>query len=104
VVQISDPWGPWHPIWSRDSVALVIALDMSNSGRRLAVRRQSHSLAEAVVYDDVILNAVRNTPPAEKMTPVDLPVEYYKAAGGQARKRVLAAGLRLGALQKNVNQ
>jgi hypothetical protein len=66
--------------------------------------KESHDLAEAVVYDDAILNAVRNSPTGEKMTPVDLPVEYYKAAGEQARKRVLAAGLRLGALLKAVNQ
>jgi hypothetical protein len=60
--------------------------------------KESHDLAEAVVYDEVILTAVRNTPPGQKMTPVELPAEYYKAAGEQARKRVLAAGLRLGVL------
>jgi hypothetical protein len=65
--------------------------------------KESHDLAEAVVYDDAILTAVRNSPAGEKMTPVDLPVEYYKAAGEQARKRVLAAGLRLGALLKTLN-
>ena len=32
------------------------------------------------------------------MTPVDLPEEYYKAVGKQARKRVVAAGVRLGVL------
>src|SRR5262245_12645105 len=66
--------------------------------------KESHDLAEAVVYDDALLSAVRNTPPGEKMTPVNLPVEYYKATGEQARKRVLAAGLRLGALLKTLNQ
>jgi hypothetical protein len=65
--------------------------------------KESHDLAEAVVYDDAILNAVRSSQSGEKMTPVELPVEYYKAAGEQARKRVLAAGLRLGALLKTVN-
>ena len=65
--------------------------------------KESHDLAEAVVYDDVILDAVRNYATGrEEMTPVELPVEYYKAAGEQARKRVLAAGLRLGALLKTV--
>jgi S1/P1 Nuclease len=64
--------------------------------------KESHNLAEAVVYDDAILDAVRNSPTGDKvkMTPVELPVEYYKAAGEQARKRVLAAGLRLGAILK----
>jgi hypothetical protein len=44
-----------------------------------------------------------NTPAGEKIAPIDLPVEYYRAAGEQARKRVLAAGLRLGALLKAAN-
>ncbi len=59
--------------------------------------KESHDIAEAFVYDDAILDAVRKSPTGEnvKMTPVELPVEYYKAAGEQARKRVLAAGLRL---------
>lgn len=66
--------------------------------------KESHNLAEAVVYDDLILNAVRNTPPGQKMTPVELPEEYFKAAGEQARKRVVAAGVRLGALLKTADQ
>jgi hypothetical protein len=66
--------------------------------------KESHDLAEAVVYDDSILDAVRNSPPGEKLTPVDLAPEYFKAAGEHARKRVLAAGLRLGALLKTANQ
>jgi hypothetical protein len=66
--------------------------------------KESHDIAYATVYSDKILDAVRKSPPGEKMTPIDLPVEYYKAAGEQARKRVLAAGLRLGALLKTVNQ
>jgi hypothetical protein len=59
---------------------------------------ESHDLAEAVVYDDSILDAVRKSPTREKMTPINLPPAYYKAAGEQARKRVLAAAIRLGAL------
>jgi hypothetical protein len=49
---------------------------------------------------------VRNSPTRKKVKtmPVDLPVEYYKAVGEQARKRVLAAGLRLGALLKTADQ
>ena len=68
--------------------------------------KESHDIAYASVYDDAILDAVRKSPTGEKvkMTPVELPVEYYKKAGEQARKRVLAAGLRLGALLKTVNQ
>lgn len=65
--------------------------------------RESHDVAYAAVYDDAILDAVRKSPQGEKMTPVELPVEYYKAAGFQARKRVLAAGLRLGSLLKTLN-
>jgi S1/P1 Nuclease len=62
--------------------------------------KESHNVAEAVVYDDAILDAVRKSPIGQKtkMTPVELPVEYYEAAGEQARKRVLAAGLRLGSM------
>ena len=63
-----------------------------------------YDLAGAIVYDDVILRAVRNTPPGQKITPVTLPQEYYGSAGEQARKRVLAAGLRLGTLLKTANQ
>lgn len=66
--------------------------------------KESHDLAEAVVYDDVILAAIRNTTPGAKMTPVTLPEEYYKAAGEQARKRIVAAGVRLGAIIRTLNQ
>ncbi len=67
--------------------------------------KESHDLAEAVVYDGVILDAVRKSPLGEKvkMTPIDLPVEYYRAAGEQARKRIVAAGVRLGVLLKTLN-
>jgi hypothetical protein len=65
---------------------------------------EGHDLCEAVVYSDEILSAVRNAPPGAKMTPVDLPVEYYKAAGAQARKRVVAAGVRLGELLNNLSR
>ena len=64
--------------------------------------KESHDIAYASAYDDAILDAVRKSPTGEKvkMTPVELPMEYYKAAGEQARKRVLAAGLRLGQILK----
>ena len=59
---------------------------------------ESHSICESVVYDDAILNAVRQSASGEKLDPISLPESYYKAAGEEARKRVLTAGLRLGAL------
>jgi hypothetical protein len=67
---------------------------------------ESHDVAYASAYDDAILDAVRQAPTGEKvkMTAVELPVEYYEKAGEQARKRVLAAGLRLGELLKAVKQ
>ena len=65
---------------------------------------ESHAFCESVVYDPVILEAVRNTPSGEKIAPIDLPVEYYKAAGELSRKRIVAAGVRLGAMLKSVNQ
>ena len=59
---------------------------------------ESHSICESVVYEDAILNAVRQSTPGAKLEPISLPESYYKAAGEEARKRVLTAGLRLGAL------
>jgi hypothetical protein len=66
--------------------------------------KESRNLCEAMVYDDAIRAAVRNSAAGEKMTPIDLPVEYYQAAGEQARKRLLAARLRLGALLKTTGE
>src|SRR5689334_15470437 len=63
---------------------------------------ESHDIVYATVYSDAILDAVRQSPAGDKMTPIELPQEYYKAAGEQARKRVLTAGLRLGALLKTL--
>jgi hypothetical protein len=36
-----------------------------------------------------------------ELTPIDLPTEYMREAGGLARQRIVAAGLRLGALLKD---
>jgi hypothetical protein len=47
------------------------------------------------VYDDAILTAVRNEAPGEKPAPIELPEGYYKRAGEHARRRVVAAGVRL---------
>jgi hypothetical protein len=59
---------------------------------------ESHELCKSVVYSDEILQAVRDLPPGQKLAPIDLPESYRKAAGEIARKRVLAAGLRLGGI------
>jgi hypothetical protein len=64
---------------------------------------ESRDLCEADVYDPAILDAVRRSATGEKLTPIDLPVSYYKAAGELARKRVLMAGLRLAATLKVIN-
>jgi hypothetical protein len=63
---------------------------------------ESHSICESVVYDDAILDAVRQSTPGEKLEQIDLPTSYYKAAGEEARKRVLTGGLRLGAMLNNL--
>jgi hypothetical protein len=65
---------------------------------------ESHALCESVVYDPAILEAIRNTPAGEKIAAINLPVDYYRAAGDVARKRTLAAGIRLGELLKTLNQ
>jgi hypothetical protein len=65
---------------------------------------ESHAFCESVIYDPAILEAVRNTPSGEKIAPINLSPEYYKGAGELARKRIVAAGLRLGAMLKTVNQ
>src|SRR6185295_3376646 len=59
---------------------------------------ESHALCGSVVYSDAILNAVRAAPAGDKIEPIELPAEYYKAAGEQARRRVVAAGVRLGVM------
>ncbi len=63
---------------------------------------ESHQICESAVYDPVILEAVRNTVAGEKIEPIELPLSYYTNAGETARKRVLAAGLRLAALLNSV--
>jgi hypothetical protein len=59
---------------------------------------EGHALSESIVYDATILEAVRNAPAGQAPDKVELPEAYYKAAGDVARKRVLTAGLRLGAI------
>jgi hypothetical protein len=55
------------------------------------------------VYDAAILTAVRNAPAGQAPENVELPEAYYKSAGELARKRVLTAGLRLGAILNERN-
>jgi len=56
---------------------------------------EGHKLCESFVYADEILKAVRETPVGGKLTPIELPDDYYKLAGEHARRRIIAAGLRL---------
>jgi hypothetical protein len=65
---------------------------------------ESHALCESVVYDKLILSAVRNTPTGGKIESIELPLTYYQNAGEVARKRVLTAGLRLAALLNSFHQ
>lgn len=62
---------------------------------------ESHELAKSFVYSEVILNAVRATPPDEQVKPITLSDAYLREAGHQARVRIIAAGLRLGALLRS---
>ena len=64
---------------------------------------ESHDAAASVVYDQAILQVIRNATPGEKLEPISLDEDYLKAAGQLARRRMVAAGLRLGALLKQPN-
>ena len=61
---------------------------------------ESHDMAASAVYDPAILQAVRDASPGDKLEPISLSTDYLKAAGQLARRRIVAAGLRLGALLK----
>jgi hypothetical protein len=45
-----------------------------------------------------LLTAIKNTPANEKLEPFDLPKDYLREAGHQARLRIIAAGVRLGVM------
>ncbi len=60
--------------------------------------QESHTLCESFVYSDSILNVVRNTPKGEKLPPMDLPAEYMREDGHQARLRVIVGGVRAGVM------
>ena len=64
---------------------------------------ESHDAAVSVVYDPAILQAVRDAKPGDKLEPISLSTDYLKSAGQLARRRIVAAGLRLGALLKQPN-
>jgi hypothetical protein len=74
--------------WFKNSVNLT-------GGERFVA---SHNAAASVVYSPDILQAVHNAKPGEKLEPISLSEDYLKAAGQLARQRIVAAGLRLGAL------
>jgi hypothetical protein len=61
---------------------------------------ESNDAAKSFVYDPAILQAVRGTSPGARMEPISLSSDYLRAAGQLARRRIVAAGMRLGALLK----
>ena len=61
---------------------------------------ESNDAARSVVYDSAILQEVRSARPGEKLVPIPLSTVYLQAAGQLARRRIVAAGLRLGSLLK----
>jgi S1/P1 Nuclease len=64
---------------------------------------ESHDAAASVVYDPAILQVIRNATPGEKLETISPSEDYLKAAGQLARRRIVAAGMRLGALLKQPN-
>ncbi|TWU27559.1 S1/P1 nuclease [Bythopirellula polymerisocia] len=69
--------------------------DVDTTGNISDWIEESHKLAVEFAYDDAILKAILGT---EDIPPIVLPESYYKQAGEHARARVVAAGLRLGAM------
>jgi len=64
---------------------------------------ESHALCVSDVYSETVLDTVRQTKSGEKLEKIDLPTSYYQSAGTLARKQVLTAGLRLGALLNSLS-
>ena len=64
---------------------------------------EGRSLCESFVYPEALLTEIKNTPANEKLEPFDLPKDYLREAGHQARLRVIAAGVRLGVLLNNAS-
>jgi S1/P1 nuclease len=65
---------------------------------------ESHEMAKSFTYDPIILQAVKEAQPGEKLTAINLPESYLKQAGRLARQRIVAAGIRLGGILKVENQ
>lgn len=61
--------------------------------------QESHELAKSYAYSPVILQATAQ--PGE-LAKVNLPLDYLKGAGDHARRRVAAAGVRLGTVIKEL--
>jgi hypothetical protein len=59
---------------------------------------ESHTQCENYLYCHGIIAAIRATAVGEKVAPIDLPERYWKTAGGHARRRIVAAGMRLAAI------
>lgn len=78
---------------------------IDTAGKKTDIRQwlaESFTLAKDFVYDDAILTVVRRATPQQPIERITLSEDYLKAAGGHARKRVLAAGLRLAVVLKDV--
>jgi hypothetical protein len=72
--------------------------DVWESGKERNPRRwiaESHKLAQDFAYDDAILEVVRRATPQQPLEKIELSDEYLKAAGEHARRRIVAAGVRL---------
>jgi hypothetical protein len=57
---------------------------------------ESFDLAKDFAYDPLILDVVRRATPQQPLERIDLTDAYLKQAGEHARRRVVAAGVRLG--------
>lgn len=63
---------------------------------------ESHAYCQSLVYPESILVSLRNAPTGAKPAPSELPEAYYRSAGDLARRRILAAGLRLAEALKTI--
>jgi hypothetical protein len=72
---------------------------VDTSGSVEAWIRESHELAKSFVYSPLILQA---TSQPGQLAKVQLPADYLQGAGEHARRRVFMAGVRLGAVIKQL--
>jgi hypothetical protein len=85
----------------REVAELMEYRDVWESAKERNPRRwiaESHKLAQDFAYDDAILDVVRRATPQQPLEKIELSDEYLKAAGEHARRRIVAAGVRLGAI------